>query len=117
MEVLRPQLEAAVAIIRRYQIGGNINVLAARIVLKTIAMTLIQARDVGLYGRLADREGNPMILRCAECQGTNFHLVTNEDGTTQIVCYYHGDHVAAIRGEIEMERGKEKESDDGTDRQ
>ena len=41
-----------------------------------------------------------MHIACAECGGDRFHLITFEDGTTQIVCYNHGDHVEALK-EIE----------------
>ncbi len=34
-----------------------------------------------------------MIIQCAECSGERFHLVINDDGSTMLACFNHGDHV------------------------
>lgn len=46
-EPIRPQLNAAWEIISRWPIGKDIKELAALVALKTIAITLIQIRELG----------------------------------------------------------------------
>jgi hypothetical protein len=101
LDELKPQLDAAWEVIRDWPLGRPTIDLAALVVLKVIAVTSGQLKELGVYGKLEDGEAiKLMMIRCVECQGDMFHLVTNEDGSTQLVCYNHGDHVEAIKAEI-----------------
>ena len=42
-----------------------------------------------------------MHISCEECGGDRFHLVIKDDGHTELICYNHGDHLAAIARELE----------------
>jgi hypothetical protein len=42
-------------------------------------------------------------IRCAECQGEEFLLVLSEDGSTQLVCRSHDDHMAGVLRQLAAE--------------
>lgn len=60
LELLRPQLEVAWDVIRGWPLGQRMDDLAALLVLKVIAVTSGQLKEIGLYDRIPEPpQGGP----------------------------------------------------------